>query len=243
MKISSPSSPNLIFELDPENSLVPLHCSVRGNPIPQLQWSRHDSQDIRALDAVQLPTGFNQSALSILTINITELGPGNHTFLCTATLDPFNNGTLRLSSSLAASISIKSLNDIRIIPESFTYNFNGEDDRNRFILLNCSVRAYPHEPRFEWSHSGHNLDSYTTNVTNYAKLLASGSVVYWSVLHYPLAKTMNGTNIFMCHAYAQQASLVAYSAVTVLTEGKFVHNSHLDILFLIIFPCPQLNHQ
>ena len=106
MKISSPSSPNLIFKLDPENSLVPLHCSVRGNPIPQIQWSRHDTQDNRALNAVQLPTGFNQSALSVLMINITELGLGNHTFQCTATLDPFNNGTLRLSSSLTASINI-----------------------------------------------------------------------------------------------------------------------------------------
>ena len=103
MKISSPSSPNLILELDPENSLVPLHCSVRGNPIPRLQWSRHDTQDI---NAVQLPTGFNQSALSVLMINTTKLGLGIHTFQCTATLDPFNNETLRLSSSLTASINI-----------------------------------------------------------------------------------------------------------------------------------------
>ena len=230
MKISSPSSPNLTFGLDSENHLVHLHCSVRGNPIPRLQWSRHDGQDNRALDAVQLPTGFNQSALSVLTINITELGRSNHTFQCTATLDvnSLYYGALRLSSSLAASISIRSLNDIRIVPELFMYNFSSssEDGRNRFILVNCSVRAYPHEPRFEWSHSG-NLD---TNVTNYMKPLVSVGVVYWSVLHYPLAKMMNGENLFTCRTYTPQASLVAHAVVIIPYEGRFCVNFCLSLI-------------
>ena len=224
MKILSPSSPNFTFALDPDNSLVPLHCSVRGNPIPQLQWSK----DSRALDSVQLPTGFNQSAISVLMINVMELGLGNHTFQCNATLDAFNNETVHLSSSLTASISIQSLlEDIRIISESLVYNFSSssEEDKNRFVLVNCSVRAYPHEPRFEWSHSRH-LDNYAANVTNYSTLLASVGTIYWSVLRYPLARMMNGMNFFTCHTYGQQVTLEAHAAVTVtvLIEGEFSCN-------------------
>ena len=228
MKISSPFSPSLTFVLDPDNSLVPLHCSIRGNPIPQLQWSK----DSRALDSVQLPTGFNQSAISVLMINVMELGLGNHTFQCNATLDALNNETVHLSSSLMANISIQSLlKDIRIVPESLVYNFNSssEEDRNRFVLVNCSVRAYPHEPRFEWSHSRH-LDSYTTNVTNYSTLLASVGIVYWSVLRYPLARMMNGANVFTCHTYDQQITLNANAAITILIKGEcFAHNFAANI--------------
>ena len=114
MAISSPLSPNLIFKLDPDidngMQLVPLHCSIRGNPIPRLHWSKDD----RALDSVQLPTGFNQSAVSVVMINVTELGLGNHTFQCNATLDPLNTETTRLSSSLTANISIKGINFSKI---------------------------------------------------------------------------------------------------------------------------------
>ena len=224
MKISSPDPQSLIFVLDPDNSkqLIPLHCSVKGNPIPQLQWSR----DGKTLDSIQLPTGFNQSAVSVLMINLTEQGPGNHTFWCNATLNPLSGEITPLSSSLTASISILPLLDnIKIIPQSMAYNFrpSSEEDRNTFVLMNCSVRAYPLPPRFEWSH-GRNLDNYNvTNVTNYSeKLLASAGMIYWSVLHYPLLKMMNGTNTITCHAYSEQVTVKAQAAITVLVKGEFL---------------------
>ena len=232
MKIFSPSSPHLTFALDPDNSLVPLHCSIRGNPIPQLQWSKDD----RALtDSVQLPTGFNQSAISVLMINVTELGLGNHTFQCNALLDPLSNDIVPLSSSLTASISIQPLlDDIRIIPESLTYNFilSSEEDRNRTVLVNCSVRTYSYEPRFEWSHSGH-LDNYTTNITNYSDFSALEGVVYWSVLHYPLVRMTNGINHITCLAHGQQVTLEAHTAINVsIIEGEFARNFATDIIII-----------
>ena len=228
MKISSPLSPRLTFALNPENGLVPLHCSIRGNPIPQLRWSIGN----RALtNSVQLPTGFNQSAISVLMINVTELGPGNHTFQCSATLDPLSNDIAPLSSSLTASISIQPLLDIRIVPEALTYNFSlsSEEDGNRTVIVNCSVRAYPNEPRFEWSHS--HFDNYTINVTSYSEFLASEGVVYWSVLHYPLVRMTNGTNHITCRAHGQQVTLEAQAAVNMLIiEGEFARNFATDII-------------
>ena len=216
MTISSPSSPNLIFELNPEDCLAPLHCSVRGNPIPRLHWSKDD----RALDSVQLPTGFNQSAVSVLMINLIELGLGNHSFQCNATLDPLNNETTPLSSFYTASISIQPLlSNIRIIPESLMY-LSSKEDRNTIVLVKCSVRSYPYKPRFEWSYSQH-LDNYTTNVTNYSGLLASVGVVYWSVLRYPLARMMEGTNIITCHAFSQEVTIEANATITILGKGEF----------------------
>ena len=228
MKISSPLSPRLTFALDPENSSVPLHCSVRGNPIPQLQWSI----GVRALtDSVQLPTGFNQSAISVLTIDMTELGLGNHNFKCSAILDPLSNDIVPISSSLTASVSIQPLlDDIRIVPEALTYNFSlsSEEDRNRTVMVNCSVRAYPNEPRFEWSHS--HFDNYTINVTSYSEFLASEGVVYLSVLHYPLVRMTNGTNHITCRAHGQQVTLEAQAAINILiTKGEFARSFATDM--------------
>ena len=109
MAISTSSQSN-DFEpliLHPSSGLVPLNCSVSGNPLPRFSWTLNDGQDDRAIVSVrQIPTLFDEPAVSVLEIDVKKLKLGNHTVQCTATSEPLTQNTSRLRSNVSVDIIV-----------------------------------------------------------------------------------------------------------------------------------------
>ena len=91
-----------------------------------------------------------ETAHSLLTINITELGVGSHVFQCDAMVD--TELTDPINSVRTTSITIQPLlNNISVAPETQTVVLDGNS--NMTVVVNCSVVANP-PPRFQWTRNG-----------------------------------------------------------------------------------------
>ena len=81
-------SPSLsTFTLCVNSRLVSLNCSIGpSNPLPLLTWSRLVEGGYERLSDghLQAPTGYNETAYSILTVDLWKLGAGTHEFVCDA---------------------------------------------------------------------------------------------------------------------------------------------------------------
>ena len=227
----SPSSQFLTFTRGLDDT-VSLNCSVRGSPILPLEWSKHHDPYYN-IDAVQAPTGFNKTAFSILTINVTELGIGTHTFQCTATLNYLASyvrhivqgrrvATLRTdSASVLVHIRIQQLlANISVVPEVDAYYFDptNENDTNKIISVNCSVQVYHGVPRVEWKLSIHGRYG-EINVTQYAEPLASYGKMHISILNYPLERLNYGISYLTCDVTSRSESIKSNATITKI-EGK-----------------------
>ena len=127
---------------------VTLNCSLSGNPLPLIEWSREDE----SLDGAQAATGFMETSFSTLSLNTTELGVGTHIFICNATVE--TSTTAPMSPSIAAQVAITVeplLQNISVAPEML--NFVLDDNPNMTVLFNCSVEANP-LPAIEWRVDG-----------------------------------------------------------------------------------------
>ena len=206
----SPSSEQT-FTLGLDNDLISLNCSVRGNPLPLLQWSRYNSSNTGPLDAIQAATGFNETASSILTLNITELGAGIHSFQCTATVHTLM--TLSESSSTVSTITVQPLlQNISIDPEIQT--FVTDSSTNVSIELNCSVFASP-APRIQWFVNGVELQE--------RPIESAGDTVFFSNLELSLGELEFGENNVTCYAFQDAAS----PPITIVDTATVTVNSML----------------
>lgn len=166
-----------------------LNCSVSGNPLPLIEWTSNGSP---VNGTVQAVTGFNETASSILSINITELGVGTHSFSCMATVD--TPSTQPASSAVMATIVVQAvLQNISVLPE--TQDLILESGMNDTVTFNCSVEALPGPPRIEWLSNG-------VNVTSQAGLVTLvGEILYLSELTLSLGELEQGQNVITCLAF------------------------------------------
>ena len=175
-----------------DDELVTLNCSVRANPLPLLQWRRYSASYNGTLSGVQAATGFNETAFSTFTVNITELGVGTHNFQCTATVD--TPATQSESSSANTTITVQALlQNIRVVPETQTFTL--ENNPNDIIALNCLVEASPGPPRIEWLVNGEDVVSQRGQVT------PARDSFFFSTLILTLGELEPGVNDITCSAF------------------------------------------
>ena len=171
-----------------------------------LQWSRYNASDNGTLSGVQSATGFNETAFSTLTINITELGVGTHNFQCTATVD--TPTTQSQSFYDMAIVTVQTLlRNITVVPEMLTFNLNDT------ATLNCSVEASPGPPRIEWLRNGENVTSQGEPVTS------AGDILFFSTLILSLGELKPGVINITCSAFQDAGtpptSIVGTATVTI----------------------------
>ena len=67
-----------------DQDVASINCSVLGNPLPRITWNRltQNGTVSESLDVIQAPTGYNETAFSILKVNISELVLGDNFFEC-----------------------------------------------------------------------------------------------------------------------------------------------------------------
>ena len=114
------------FVLHPDSGVVPLNCSVRGSPLPCFSWTINDGQDDSAIVSVrQIPTIFNESAVSILEIDVKKLKLGSHTVQCIATSEPLTVNTSRLRSNVSVDLLVTPLisSVAGKLSDSYNYSF------------------------------------------------------------------------------------------------------------------------
>jgi hypothetical protein len=166
-----------------------LNCSVSGNPLPLLEWT---SDSLAVNGIAQAVTGFNETAFSILSINLTELGVGTHSFNCVATVD--TPSTQPDSFAVMATIIVQAvLQNISVSPEMLDITL--ESGVNDTVTLNCSIEALPGPPRIEWSSNGENITSQAGPVT------LAGEVLYLSELTLLVGELARGQNVITCSAF------------------------------------------
>ena len=184
------SSSDQTFTLGLDNDLVPLNCSIRANPLPLLEWSRYNSLNDGALNGVQAATGFNETAFSILTLNITELGVGTHSFQCTATVH--TPMTQSESSSVVSTITVNPLlQNVSIVPEMQI--FVVDDNTNDTIELNCSVFASPAPSSVQWFINGVELQERSAD--------SAGAITFVSILELNFRELEFGENNITCTVF------------------------------------------
>ena len=181
-----PSMATFTFGQDIETTL---NCSVSGNPLPLIEWT---SSSLPVNGTLQAVTGFNEMAFSTLSINITELGVGTHSFSCMATVDtPSTQSTV---SAVVATIVVQAmLQNISLLPE--TQDLILESGMNDTVTFNCSVEALPGPPRIEWLSNGVNITSQAAPVT------LVGEISYLSELTLSLGELARGRNVITCSAF------------------------------------------
>ena len=212
----APHSQTFIMGLD-DIELVTLNCSVRANPLPVLQWSRYSASNSGTLSGVQNATGFNETAFSTLTVNITELGVGTHTIQCTATVD--TPATHSESSSANATITVQALlQNIRVVPEMQTFTL--DDNPNDAVMLNCSVEASPCPPRIKWLRNGEDVTSQGEPLN----FTSAGDIMFFSILILTLGELKLGVNNITCSAFQNAetppTSIVDTATVTVNSKSS-----------------------
>ena len=143
--ISNPVTTTFMFG---QNVKLILNCSIGSTPLPLLEWSR----DGVSVEGVQAPTGFMETAFSILSVNITELGVGTHNFQCIATVNTSANNPTVTNSGLTSITIEPLLQNISVTPEMQTFVLR-DNNPNMSISVNCSVVANP-PPRFVWTRNG-----------------------------------------------------------------------------------------
>ena len=76
---------DIILEQEGTPDTVTINCSVEANPLPRitLEWYNGAGELVQG---TQAPTGFLESAFSLLTVSTSELR-GREEFTCTITLD------------------------------------------------------------------------------------------------------------------------------------------------------------
>ena len=176
-----------IFGQDIETAL---NCSVSGNPLPLIEWTSNGSPVNGTLQAV---TGFNETAFSTLSINITELGVGTHSFSCIATVDTPSSLQPTVSAVMATIVVQAVLQNISLLPE--TQDLILETGMNDTVTFNCSVEALPGPPRIEWLSNGVNVTSQAAPVT------LVGEILYLSELTLSLEELARGRNVIICSAF------------------------------------------
>ena len=182
-------TPNISTFTFGQDEEAALNCSVSANPLPLLEWTKSGSP---VNGTVQAVTGFNETAFSILMINITELGVGTHDFECSAAVD--TPSTQSTSSLVMATITVQAvLQNISVFPEM--QNFILESNTNDTVTLDCSIEANPGPPRIEWSSNGENITSQAGPV-----ILVKG-ITYSSTLTLQLGELVPGENSITCFAF------------------------------------------
>jgi succinate dehydrogenase hydrophobic anchor subunit len=194
---------------------------VRANPLPLLQWSRYNnsSNDSEPLinAAVQVATGFNEMAFSFLSLNITELGIGIHSFQCTATVH--TPMTQSETSSTETTITINPLlNIISIVPEMQTFIADGNS--NDTVELNCSVLASPAPSSVQWLVNGVEFQG--------RSVVSAGSIVFYSILELSYGELELGENNVTCSAFQDAVAppINAVDTATITVNSMLVHGVH-----------------
>ena len=183
----TPSMATFTFGRDIETTL---NCYVSGNPLPLIEWT---SSSLPVNGTLQTVTGFNETAFSTLSINITELGVGTHSFSCMATVDS-PSSLQPASSAVVATIVVQAvLQNISVLPE--TQDLILESGMNDTVTFNCSVEALPGPPRIEWLSNGVNVTSRAGPVT------LVGEILYLSELTLSLGELARGRNLIICSAF------------------------------------------
>ena len=96
-----------------DDKLVSLNCSVLANPLPLITWVRLvDDEEEEEVIGHQASTWFMEKAYSILTVNIVDLGVGNHTFSCkvsveTAAGEAYNDASAAVSATIFVESSME----------------------------------------------------------------------------------------------------------------------------------------
>ena len=183
------------FTIGQDDELVSLNCSVSASPLPLLEWSRAGV----SVEGAQAPTGFMETAHSILTINITELGVGSHTFECTASVATLT--TQSETSTVMKNITIQELQNVDLVPKTLSFITDG--DSNETLLLNCSVEASP-APAITWLLNGAVVEGDPVNST--------GETVFFSSLALTLGELEFGENNVTCTASLNVNVSTAYTA-------------------------------
>ena len=183
------------FTIGQDDELVSLNCSVSASPLPLLEWSRAGVP----VEGAQAPTGFMETAHSILTINITELGVGSHTFECTASVA--TPTTQPETSTAMKNITIQELQNVDLVPKTLSFITDG--DSNETVLLNCSVEASP-APAITWLLNGEVVEGDPVNST--------GERVFFSSLALTLGELEFGENNVTCTASLNVNVSTAYTA-------------------------------
>ena len=213
----SPSILNQPLTLSLDSDLISLNCSVRANPLPLLQWSRYNSSndsELLPLNAVQAATGFNEMAFSILSINITELGIGMHSFQCTATVH--TPMTQSETSSAVITITVNPLlQNITIIPEMQTFIVDG--NTNGMVELNCSVLASPAPSSVQWFVNGVEIQG--------RSVVSAGSIVFYSILELSYGEVELGENNITCSVFQDAVAppIGVMDTATVTVNSTLVH--------------------
>lgn len=209
----SPSN-NQTFTLGLDDDSISLNCSVRANPLPLLEWSRYNSaNDSEALDAVQAATGFKETAFSLISLNISELGVGMHSFQCTATVHtPMTHSE---TSSMVTTVTvIPLLRNISIVPDMQALVIDG--NARDTIEVNCSFLARPAPSTVQWSVNGVEIQG--------RSVVSAGSIVFYSILELRYGELESGENNVTCSVF-QDA--VAPPIIVVDTATITVMNSML----------------
>ena len=204
-----------------DNDLVLLNCSVRANPLPLLQWSRLNNSE--ALSAVQAATGFNETAFSILSLNITELGVGMHSFQCTATVH--TPMTQSETSSAVTTITVNPLlQNISIVPEMQTIVIDGNTDDT--IELNCSVLASPAPSSVQWFVNGVEMQG--------GPALSAEAIVFLSILELSFGELEFGVNNVTCSALqnAVVPPINVMDTATITVNGMLLHGIQCSCIIM-----------
>lgn len=218
--ISPPSDQTFTLGLD--SDLVSLNCSIRANPLPLLEWSRYNSSNNEALNAVQAATGFNETAFSILTLNIAELGVGTHSFQCSATVH--TPMTRSETSSTVSTITVNPLlQNISIVPEMQI--FVVDDNINDTTELNCSVLASPAPSNVQWFVNGVELQERSS-------VHSAGTMMFFSLLELSFGELEFGENNITCFAFQDAVTppISIMDTTTVTVNSMLLH----DIIIIII---------
>lgn len=189
-----------------------LNCSASGNPLPLLKWNR----DGISVEGAQAPTGFMETAFSVLYINVTELGVGTHNFQCTATVNtPVNNPIVTssvLTSITVTNESLHNLQNISLIPEMQTFVL--ENSSKMLVTFNCSIFA-DCPLKFVWTRNGVMVMG--------ASSVMIGALEFSSTLSMTVGELGPGTHSIMCSVLPDTDSPTSnISAVaTIVVYSKF----------------------
>lgn len=206
-----------------QDNKTTLNCSVSGNPLPLLEWGSPVNGTVQAV------TGFNETAFSILSINITELGVGTHSFECIATVD--TPSTQPTSSAVMATIIVQAvLQNINVLPEM--QSFTLDSSMNDTVTLNCTVEANPGPPRIEWLSNGENVTSLADPVTQV------GEILYSSELTLSLEELVRGQNVITCSAFqdAETPPTMINDSAIINVFGKIINFGCLDFRLYVVCP-------
>ena len=196
------------FTIGQDDEIIPIVCSIQAHPLPLLEWSR----DGVLVEGVQAPTGFMETAFSIFSVNITELGVGTHNFQCTATVDTPMTPTK--SSSVNTTITIHELQNPNIVPKLLSLNLT-DGNSNDTVELNCSVVASS-QPFIRWLNGNSEL-------LQVGPVLPLGGGVFFSSLTLNQGQLELGENDVICSALiltnANTSSVIALDTATIIING------------------------